>query len=184
MQIAENKSTEIHDAFWNAGCNFYENKANQSLLMSLQDGYSLNVNRLLFSCWFSLNFQILLDIDTISKEPESFFELDASVSQLRDTRRDFEDKWKKPIIGHYNMARYHLLESELSLEKESQSLLVAYYCKGKALSNSAIDEISLDLLIMENLERLCLDASLNKMPSQELRNKLIQLSLGWIYFEH
>jgi len=184
MQIAENNSNEMHGAFWNAGCNFYEKKANQSLLLNLQDGYGLNVNRLLFSCWFSLNFQILLDLSVISKEPESFSELDASVSQLRDTRRNFEDKWKKPIVGHYNMARYHLLESELSLEKESQSLLVAYYCRGKAHSSSAIDEISLDLLIMENLERLCLGASLNKLLSQELRNKLIQLSLNWIYFEH
>ncbi|MCF6194263.1 MAG: DUF2390 domain-containing protein [Kangiellaceae bacterium] len=184
MQTPEYKSRDMHDAFWNAGCNFYEKKTNQNLLLSLQDGYGLNVNRLLFSCWFSLNFQILLDIDKISKEPESFSELDASVSQLRDTRRNFEDKWKKPIIGHYNMARYHLLESELSLEKESQSLLVAYYCRGKAHLSSAIDEISLDLLIMENLERLCLDASLNNTLNKELPNKLIQLSLDWIYFEH
>jgi len=184
MQIAEHQSTKLHDEFWNAGCNFYEKKANQTLLLSFQDEYGLNVNRLLFSCWFSQNFQFLLSKEAISNEPESFSELEASVSQLRDTRRDFEDKWKKPIIGHYNMARYHLLESELSLEKENQSLLVAYYCNGKTQSKSVIGTISLDLLIMENLERLCLGASENNLLSQELHDKMMQLSLDWIGFEH
>ena len=184
MQTAEHKSTKLHDEFWNAGCIFYESKANQTLLLSLQDEYGLNVNRLLFSCWFSQNFQFMLSLETISNEPKSFSELEASVSQLRDARRELEDKWKKPIIGHYNMARYHLLESELSLEKENQSLLVAYYCNGRSQLSSAIGDVSLDLLIMENLERLCLVAPLNKLPSQELQSRLIQLSLDWIYFEH
>ncbi len=184
MQPAENASNERHNEFWNSACNFYENKSNQILLLKLQDDFRININRLLFSCWFSQWFKNVFDRMMIINEPEMFAELELAVAQLRKTRRNFEVKWKKPIIGNYNMARYHLLEGELALEKESQSLLVSYYCVGKNEDTSSLDEISLDFLIIENIERLCLGTTASKLISQELRNEFQQLSLNWIAFDH
>ena len=184
MQPAENASNEIYIKFWNSACNFYEKNTSQILLLKLQNSFGISVNRLLFCCWFSQCFKKVFDRAMIFNEPEIFAELESAVAQLRKTRQNFEAKWKKPIIGNYNMARYHLLEGELALEKESQSLLVSYYCVGKNEDTSSLDEISLDFLITENIERLCLGTTASKLISQELRNEFQQLSLNWIAFDH
>jgi len=173
-QTTKNRSSELHTEFWNSSCTFYEEEKNKILLLNLQDEFNINVNRLLFSCWFSQNFKLVIGLDTIFNEPEMFAELDTSIAHLRQTRRIFEAKWKKPITGNYNMARYHLLESELVLEKESQSLLLSYYCARQIKDSSVIDHNTQEFLITENIERLCLAASV----------KLQQLSLSWIHFDH
>lgn len=183
-QTVKNRSSELHNEFWNSACKFYEEKSNQRLLLNLQDEFRINVNRLLFCCWFSQNFKLVIGLDTIFNEPKMLSELDTSIAHLRKTRRIFETKWKKPIVGNYNMARYHLLESELVLEKESQSLLVTYYCAQKVKGSFAIDHNTQDFLITENIERLCFPASASRLINQELRDELQQLSLSWIHFGH
>ncbi|MBV1911628.1 MAG: TIGR02444 family protein [Kangiellaceae bacterium] len=166
--------------FWQASAHFYANSPVKSLLLSLQDQHFYSVNRLLFTLWFSQQFQQLIDQQLLSKAKENIERCETSVRDLRTSRRQFESQYfdvaldKINIAGNLKAARHHLLEAELTMEREIQERLVLSLCDGKYRPVDKISAETLDFLIAENINLLCLP------PPVANNDKLQQLSVLWI----
>ncbi len=179
MQTVEEKQNKQIADFWQAAGDFYQKSAVKKLLLGLQDKDHYSVNRLLFALWFSQTFQKLIEIAQLETSSKALLLTEQSTTELRCTRRTFEQHWKKPYLGNLNMARYHMLEGELSLEKEIQSILVVALCRDKTAIETKLSAESLDFLIVENIEILCQDSS--KTSGSTSNNSAIQqLSMLWI----
>ncbi len=184
-QTIDEKPNQLIADFWQVAADFYQRTPVKQLLLGLQDEHHYSISRLLFSLWYSQTFQKLIDGKKLSQSIEQLTKVEQSVTELRSTRRTFEQSWKKPYLGNINMARYHMLEGELSLEKEIQSLLVIGLCDKQAVSETAVSmetlvsAETLDFLIGENIERLCAD-NVNTSGSTSNNFAIQQLSMLWI----
>ncbi len=156
-QTAEKQSNNTIAEFWQTANRFYEIKKVRQLLIELQDKNDYSVNRLLFALWFSQVFQQLINNSRLAPIIGALEKTEKSVNELRQTRRSFETCHRKPLLGNLNMARYHLVEAELSLEKEIQATLVTGLCDAKTNASNEISADSMDLLVNENIDRLCSD---------------------------
>jgi len=171
MQLAALKQNELIAGFWQVASDFYAKEPVKEILLFLQDEHSLSINRLLFALWFSQKFQQIIESAPLQK---SILDAENSVTELRSVRREFEDRYNKPYLGNINMTRYHMLEAELSLEKEIQTALVIGFCSGLVVSELSISDESLDFLISENIARLC------PSPSHTADSFIQKLSMLWI----
>lgn len=179
MQTAEEKrNLQIAD-FWQAASDFYQESIVKELLLEMQDKAHYSINRLLFALWYSQTYQRLIEIALLKTSSENLLKVEQSTNELRNTRRKFEQSWKKPYLGNLNMTRYHLLEGELSLEKEIQSILVTALCADKAAIETSLSVESLDFLIVENIDLLCKDNPENSGLTSN-NSAIQQLSMLWI----
>lgn len=179
MDSNEVKQSVLVDEFWQISFDFYKTKLVKELLLGLQDQHDYSVNRLLFALWYSQFYQQIIDSKRLDSCSEVLLKTEQSVSDLRKARQLFEKNWQKPYLGNINMARYHILEGELSLEKEIQSLLVSGLCDERPKSQASISAESLDFLIEENIGILCQQTSHSQMTSSE-DSATQQLSMLWI----
>jgi len=160
--------------FWRASGDFYSQELVKSLLLDLQNQYDYSINRLLFCLWFSQLFQQLIDPSLLQSKANNIELAEESVEAMRKNRRRFELTYDKSSVGNLNMVRYHLLEAELAMEKEIQTLLVNSLCDGKYQPVTHISVETLDFLINENISLLCPDRT--STEESELQN----LSMLWI----
>ena len=174
MQTAEKQQQDLIAEFWQASCQFYEKKDSKALLLGLQDEFGYSVNRLLFALWFSQLFHQIVDSKQFSRLLTALEMSEQSVIELRITRRLFEGRHTKPYLGNLNMTRYHMLEGELSIEKEIQSILVSEFCEGKLCPASPLSVETLEFLIAENISILCANVTLPQESATQ------QLSMLWI----
>ena len=179
MQSNEEKQNQQIADFWQVAGDFYQKSAAKELLLGLQDKDHYSVNRLLFALWYSQTFQKLIEIAQLETSSEELLLAEQSTTSLRSTRRTFEQHWKKPYVGNLNMARYHMLEGELSLEKQIQSILVVALCRDKTAIETKLSAESLDFLIVENIEILCQD-NCQTSGSTSNNSAIQQLSMLWI----
>jgi uncharacterized protein (TIGR02444 family) len=188
---AELQQNEFIAEFWQVASDFYGKRRVRSLLISLQDNYALSINRLLFALWYSQKFKQIIDEAPLATNEQrkknrdryagdALTKAENAVNALRQVRRDFEQSYSKPYLGNINMTRYHLLEAELSLEKEIQTSLVVGFCTKQTIvsqsppvENSLSDE-TLEFIISENIVRLC-----GNHPSA-IDSLLQQLAMLWI----
>ena len=160
--------------FWQVSVEFYQLDAVKSLLLGLQDKHQYSINRLLFSLWFSQLFQQLIDSSLLKQTEPEILLSEESVNNIRQQRRDLELVYAESMTGPLNMVRHHLLEAELSMEKEVQSRLVNLLCDGKYQPLNQISAETLDFLINENISLL------NQHRTSIEESKLQQLSMLWI----
>lgn len=179
MQTLEEKQNQHIANFWQAAGDFYQQSNVKELLLEMQDKDHYSINRLLFALWFSQTFQKLVDITPLEASSKDLLKAEQSTIELRKTRRKFEQSWNKPYLGNLNMARYHMLEGELSLEKEIQSILVVALCIDKTAIETSLSSESLDFLIVENIGILCKDST-NTSGSTSNNSAIQQLSMLWI----
>ena len=179
MQKEEEKQNQYIADFWQVAGDFYQQSAIKELLLELQDKDHYSINRLLFALWFSQTFQKLIEIEPLEASSKDLLKAEQSTAELRKTRRKFEQSWNKPYLGNLNMARYHMLEGELSLEKEIQSILVVALCSDKTAIETNLSSESLDFLIVENIGILCKDNT-NSSGSTSNNSAIQQLSMLWI----
>lgn len=179
MQTTEEKQNQHIADFWQAAGDFYQQSAVKELLLELQDKEHYSINRLLFALWYSQTFQKLIEVTPLEALLEDLVKAEQSTAELRNIRRKFEQSWKKPYLGNLNMARYHMLEGELSLEKEIQSILVAALCADKTAIKTNLSAESLDFLIGENIGILC-NHNLGNSGSTSHNYAIQQLSMLWI----
>ncbi len=179
MQTATEKQKQHIADFWQVASDFYQVSPAKELLLEMQDRDHFSINRLLFALWYSQSFQKLIEIAPLQTSSKDLLKAEQSTAELRNTRRKFEQNWKKPYLGNLNMARYHMLEGELSLEKEVQAILVMALCADKIVIETTLSAESLDFLIVENIGIICkANTSISGLTSH---NSAIQkLSMLWI----
>ena len=108
------------ERLWQFSLNIYPEK--QKELLRWQDEHGANVNLALF-CIYTDQHQIALtqeQIETLHQSITSFSK--RATNKLRVLRREF--KVQSSDISYYEQIKKHLLEAELLLEKQEQSLLV------------------------------------------------------------
>lgn len=179
MQKTKEKQDQYIADFWQAADDFYKQSNVKKLLLEMQDNDRYSINRLLFALWYSHTFQTLIEIASLQTSLEDLLRAEQSTIELRNTRRKFEQRWKKPHLGNLNMARYHMLEGELSLEKEIQSILVVALCSDKTAIETSVSAESLDFLMVENIDILCKDNP-NISGLTSYYSTVPQLSMLWI----
>ena len=165
---------DLVDDFWQKSCAFYDLPEVQRLLLELQNSHHYSVNRLLFCLWFSQMFQQLIDPKLIKLSQPEISEVESTVTQLRQQRKQFDNDFGKPASGNLGKAREQILEAELSLEKEIQLRLVGCLCDGKY---SPINQISAEtqaFLIDENISLLI------QHRKQTEESLLQKVSMLWI----
>jgi len=179
MQTTKEKQNQHIEDFWQVAGDFYQLSAVKELLLEMQDNDHYSINRLLFALWFSQTFQTLIEIAPMQGCLDDLLKAEQSATELRNIRRKFEQRWKKPYLGNLNMARYHMLEGELSLEKEIQSILVVALCSEKTAIETGLSAESLDFLMVENIGILCKDIpNISGLTSHY--STVQQLSMLWI----
>lgn len=158
-------SLEATDDLWSESCRFYATNNVKSYLLELQNKSNKNINRLLFSLWFSHQQKRLLtsqEITTINNKTEK---LECFITKLRQLRLN------QNLISQ--TTRKKVLEIELRLEKVHQRNLV--------------NSISLSNSIQFGSENKALNISLFKLNlealSMNLTDNYHQLIHFWLDYK-
>ncbi len=166
--------------FWEKSCGFYALPAIGPGLLNLQNSFGQQVNRLLFALWFSYRIQQPIPAKLLTSPMDLINAAEGAVEQIRSYRLQQDKNYPKPHVGNLERVRYHLLEAELAMEKEVQSLLVKHFvCTEHLLSaftqKNAISANKLSLLVKENLTLVGLnDTAAFSIEDQSQFTTLIQ----------
>jgi uncharacterized protein (TIGR02444 family) len=166
--------------FWEISCEFYALPAISSTLLTLQNSFGLQVNRLLFTLWFSYRIKQRIPAKPLKSALKLINTAEDAVEQIRSCRLQQDKNYPKPHIGNHERVRYHLLEAELAMEKEVQCLLVKHFVSEAHLlevfaQKATISAAKLSLLVTENVTLLGLkEAADHNLEDQTQYTALMQ----------
>ena len=78
---------QLTDDFWSLSCGFYIDPTNKKLLHRLQDEQALNINRILFTLWFSFRFRRALAVGEARQLTQESYQLEQWVARIRRLRK-------------------------------------------------------------------------------------------------
>lgn len=138
------------DAFWHYSTNRYGKESVKNFCLQMQDTLDVNVNLLLLAGYLD-ELKITVTIQVWRDLIYAIDELDNALKCLRKARKK---------VKTLNQAAYQrLLETELSLEKQTQSLLVenlnGYPCQNNAKSQENLFRLmaAYDISLTSDLEQ-------------------------------
>lgn len=115
------------EAYWQFACQYYQTKANSDVLLDLQNRYHANVNLCLLLKYIA-NQQLSIEKADITLLHNTVMKFSTEFTQpLRHLRMQYKNA--KQHLEHYDALRAHLLQAELTLEQQEQSVLFAALAK-------------------------------------------------------
>lgn len=118
-----NKMIQVtEEQFWSESSRYYIQPKVQSSLLRFQDEYDCNVNVMLFMLFLDKR-NICITEQQLMMLTQVTLEFSQQYTQsLRALRKDF--KQNQTVIRDYETIRTHLLEAELALERQEQSIII------------------------------------------------------------
>lgn len=129
------------DAFWHFSLAIYQNKPAQQLLLASQDHLCVNINLALF-CLYLNQQKVYLNEKQLHSLDQELLSFSQEFTQtLRALRVDFKQQQSR--LTQYNKLREHLLNAELILEQQEQTILVSHFQTFSESCLSPVDNLQL-----------------------------------------
>ncbi len=143
------------EQLWHFSFDFYAPERIKQLCLMLQDDFDININLVLFLLWYSEHCQRIVGAAHIEHLLDAIAEADSWVEEFRTHRRQLWQRIQRSSHKVNDDVRKALLDAELTLEAQVQSVIIDYANKNLPcddLNNEQTNLIALDFVASENLD--------------------------------